>query len=71
MNKKDKHKQQLINSIIDYFYKYKPKTKIGIKEKLNKLNYRKVKKISKILGVYCKYYDDSLTEADYATWYRL
>lgn len=70
MNKeiKEKHKKRLIKNIKLYFGypHYEKKLK-----RLYTLNYRKVKKISKILGVYCKYYDDSLTEADYATWYRL
>ena len=65
---KQKHKKQLIDNIKSYFG-YQPYEKKLMR--LYKLNYRKVKKISKILGVYCKYYDDSLTEADYATWYRL
>ena len=65
---RQKHKKQLIDNIKLYFG-YQPYEK-NLK-RLYELNYRKVKKISKILGVYCKYYDDSLTEADYATWYRL
>lgn len=65
---KQKHKKQLILYIKLYFG-YQPYEKKLIR--LYELNYRKVKKISKILGVYWKYYDDSLTEADYATWYRL
>lgn len=65
---KEKHKKQLIDNIKSYFgYQYYDKHL----KRLYELNYRKVKKISKILGVYCKYYDDSLTEADYYSWYRL
>lgn len=65
---KEKHKKQLIDNIKSYFGYSSWENKL---KRLNKLDYRKVKKISKILNVYTKYNDDSLNEADYATWYRV
>ena len=65
---KQKHKKQLIENIKAYFGYSNYKNKL---KRLNDLNYRKVKRMAKILGVYEKYYDDTLSDGDYCSWYRL
>lgn len=61
MNKKELHKRQLINKIIDHFYIIKSK---NVKLKLNQYSYKKIKKICKILKIYEKYYDETPSEAE-------
>jgi len=64
---KEKHKNQLIDNIKLYFG-YKDNKHL---KKICDLDYRKIKKIAKILKVYTKYYDDSLSEGDYYSWWQL
>ena len=60
---KEKHKQQLIETFMSYFCGYGSYKKT-IRNRLNKLSYRKIKKLCKIVDLYDKYHDDIPSEAD-------
>ena len=68
MATKEKHKQQLIETFIEYFCGYGSYKK-SIRNRLNKLSYRKIKRLCKIVDLYNKYYDNTPSEADYYTNY--
>lgn len=63
MTAKEKHKQQLIETFMSYFCGYGSYKKT-IRIRLNKLSYRKIKRLCKIVDLYDKYNDDTPSEAD-------
>lgn len=64
MTTKEKHKQQLIETFMAYFCGYGSYKK-AIRNRLNKLSYRKIKRLCKIVDLYDKYNDGTISEADY------